>query len=77
MPDLGHFDNVRDVEVGGDGRQALANQVGLVGLLPVHLAAVLLGVDRYGADAKLGAGTEHTHRNLAWGETEEGRDEEI
>lgn len=69
MPDLGHFDDVRDVEVGGDGGQALADQVGLVGLLPVHLATVLLGVDGYGADAQLGAGAEHAHGDLTWGET--------
>ena len=63
---LGDSDYLRDVEVGGDGVHALADEVGLVGLLPVHVHLVLLGVDGHGADAQLGARTEDANGDLAW-----------
>ena len=73
MSDLGHFDDIWDVEVGGDGGQAFADQVGLVGLLPVHLPRVLLRVHGHGPDAQLRARPEHTDGYLTW--TQRGRGE--
>ena len=58
--DLGHFDDVWDVQVGGDGGQAPADEVGLVSLLPVHLPRVLLRVHRHRTDAQLRTRPEHT-----------------
>ena len=58
-------DDLRNVEIGGDRLQPLADQVGLVGLLPVHVHLVLLRVDGHGADAELGARPEHADGDLA------------
>ena len=60
----GDADDAVDVEIGGDGTLALADQVGFVGLLTMEGKAVLLRVDGDGAQAELGAGAEDAHGDL-------------
>lgn len=77
QPHLCHFDDVRDVQIGSHRSQPLANQVGLVSLLPVHLARVLLRVDSHSADTQLCAGPEHTNGDLTYrGRRVSGNDKE-
>lgn len=57
-------DDVRNVEVGSDGRKTSANEVGLVGLEPVHLVLVLLRVDGHAPDSHFHARPEHADCNL-------------
>src|SRR5690606_7365942 len=63
----GHLRDVEDLvdrQVGGDRRLALADQVGLVRLVPVLVMPLLLAVDRDGADAEFAACPEHPDRDL-------------
>jgi hypothetical protein len=52
-----------DVEIAG--QRVAAEAVGLVGLLHVERMTVGVRVDGRRADAHLGAGANHAHRNLA------------
>ena len=58
-------EDVVDLEVGLDRALALADQIGLVGLEAVQREAVLLGVDRDGADAELVGGAQHADGDFA------------
>jgi hypothetical protein len=60
----GQRDNPFDVEIGGDGPFALADEVGFVGLEAVHAEPVLLREDRDGADAQFGRGAEDADGDL-------------
>src|SRR5262245_45873752 len=51
----------RDVEVRANGLAGLADVVGLVGLEAVQCEAVLMGVDRDGADTQLVGGAENAN----------------
>lgn len=66
ISDLSNFDDVRDVQVGSHGRQALPYEVSLICLLPVHLAGVLFRVDSHCPDPQLSARPEHTDGNLTY-----------
>ena len=59
----GQFRSLRIMR--SDGRQALADQIGLVRLVAVERQLVLLGIDGHGADDQLGTGPENTDGNLA------------
>lgn len=65
LPDLGHLDDVRYMEISSDRRQALSYEVGLVCLLPVHLTSVLLRVHSHSPDAQLCTRPKHPNRNLS------------
>jgi hypothetical protein len=52
-------DDGLDIEVGRDRTLALADQIRFVRLEPVEAEAVLLRVDRHGAEAQLGARAEN------------------
>ena len=62
---LGQLDDLVLGQVGGHRLQALADQVGLVGLVAVQVDAVLLREDRDRAEAELGAGAEDADGDLA------------
>ena len=62
---LGLGNDARDVQVGGDGSLAGAHRVGLVGLEAVQAQAVLLGVDRGGAEPQLRRGAHDADGDLA------------
>ena len=57
--------DLRDVEVGGDRRQTLPDEVGLVGLQTVHVVHVLFRVYGHCADTHLCARPEYTYGNLS------------
>ena len=57
--------DVRDVEVGLDGRAAGAHEVGFVGLGPVQRETVLLRIDRHRAQAQLGRRPHDTNGDFA------------
>ena len=61
----GQLDDLVDAQVGVDGLLALADQVGLVGLVAVQGEPVLLRVDGDRGDAQLGAGAEDADGDLA------------
>ncbi len=61
----GDIDDFVDAEVGVDRSLALADQIGLVGLVAVQRQLVLLGIDRHRADAELRAGPEDADGDLA------------
>ena len=62
---LGQLDDLVLGQIGRHRLQPLADQVGLVGLVAVEVDAVLLGEDRDGAEAQLGAGAKDPNRDLA------------
>src|SRR5690606_42068520 len=61
----GSLDDLVDGQVGPDGAPAAADDVALVGLVTVQSHAILLAVDRDGADAELGGGAKHADGDLA------------
>lgn len=63
--DLGNFYDFRNIEIGCNRRQTLANQVGLVSLLTMHLVDILLRVDGHRLNVHLCACSEHTDGNLS------------
>ena len=62
---LGQGDDAVDVEVGADRLPGLAHQIGLVSLEAVQCEAILVGVDRDGADAEFVRRPEHADRDFA------------
>ena len=62
---LGQLDDLVFGQVGRHRLQPLADQVGLVGLVAVQVDPVLLGKDRDGAKAQLGAGAEDTRTAIS------------
>ena len=62
--DLGNVYDFWNVEVGCHRRQSLAYEIGLVGLLPVHLVDVLLRVDGHSANPQFCACPEHSDGNF-------------
>ena len=50
---LGDADNLGDGQIGADGRQAFADQIGLIGLEAVQRKLVFFGIDRDGFLAHL------------------------
>ena len=62
---FGGGDDAVDVEVGGDGALALADLVGLVGLVTVDTEAIFLRENCDRAEIQLGAGAKNPDRDLA------------
>jgi len=62
---LGGADDVGDVQVGGDGLAARADQIAFVRLETVQGEAVLVGVDRDGANAHFRRCPHHADGNFA------------
>ncbi len=62
---LGQLDDLVLGQVGRHRLEALADQIGLVGLVAVQVDAILFREDRHGAEAELGAGAEDADRDLS------------
>ncbi len=62
---LGNGDDALDVEIGGDGAFAGADEIGLVGLEAMHPETVLLGEHGDGAEAEFGGGAKNTDGDFA------------
>ena len=58
-------DDFVDSQVGVDGRLALADQIGLVGLVAMQGELVLLGIDGHRADTQLGTGAKDPDGDLS------------
>jgi hypothetical protein len=69
-----HANDVLDVEVGGDGFLAFADEIGLIGLEAMQREAVFRGIDGHRADVHFGCGTHHADGYLAAVGDEDGGD---
>ena len=61
---LGHADNLRDRQIGGNGAKALADLIRLVGLEAMQREFVFLGIDRDGLLPHLIGSPHHADGNL-------------